>query len=90
MTYAQAHAAILTILTQKGWTVNRNLKVPHATSPDGTLRLWFKAQAIYYSTNGSVKDFGSAHSLFAGDLRKGTAEGFYAMIVRDTETLKGY
>ena len=79
-TYAQAHTAILALLMAKGWEVKQNLKIPHATSPDGNLRLWFKAQAIYYGTNSNVKDFGSAHSLWASDLRTMTAENLQASL----------
>ena len=55
MTYAQAHAIIMAHLEENGWTVKRfngdqrhwPMKVPHATSPSGHKRLYFKAQAVY-------------------------------------------
>lgn len=46
-TYAQAQGAILNDLTTSGWAVTPGLKIPHATSPDGSLRLWFKPQAVW-------------------------------------------
>jgi len=87
-TYKQAHGAVLAALAQKGWLVNANLKVPHATHPDGCLRLWFKAQAVYYSVHENVKDMGSARSLWCTGLREGTAEQFCAMIENDRKTLE--
>jgi hypothetical protein len=46
------HAA----LVLRGWKLNTDLKVPHATSPDGEFRLWFKADGIHFSE-------GKRHSL---------------------------
>jgi len=67
-TFKQAQAEILDVLQGKGWRLSlRSLKIPHATSPDGWLRLWFKPQAIYY-TAGS-HNFGDARSLHEDDIR---------------------
>lgn len=42
--------ALLDHLAAEGWRLSdRKLKVAHATSPDGSIRLWFKAQAVYCS-----------------------------------------
>lgn len=49
MTFAQARGVLLAHLKTKGWAVSEHLKVPHATSPDGRVRLWFKPQAVWVS-----------------------------------------
>lgn len=49
-TYVEAQDAILAELRRAGWTLSaRELKIPHATSPNGTLRLWFKPRAVHYT-----------------------------------------
>lgn len=49
-TFAEAKSAIWSALRDAGWSMSDpHLKVRHATSPDGDLRLWFKAQAVYES-----------------------------------------
>ena len=50
MTFPKARAAIEDALERHGWSLTRGLKIPHATSPNGRLRFWFKAQAVYYTT----------------------------------------
>lgn len=60
-TFAQAKAAIWEHLSAKGWTMsNPTLKIPHATDADG-FRLWFKAQAVYYSWGTSFAEARSIH-----------------------------
>jgi len=55
MTFTQAREQVLAYLAGRGWKVatrdqnGRPLKVPHATSPDGWLRLWFKSQAVHFT-----------------------------------------
>lgn len=66
-TYQVAQCEILVYLAELGWTVKDRLKVPHATSPDGGLRLWFRPQAVRY-TRGNAHVLGNAHSLFV-DIR---------------------
>lgn len=68
MTFKQATTTHLTALRALGWTVRDGLKVPHATAPDGKLRLWFKPQAVYWSVG---TDLGSARSIHA-DMRTET------------------
>lgn len=71
-TYAVARAQIINALRTDGWDVRENLKVPHATHPNGDFRLWFKTQAIYFTTGGRRRGQGSlsdAHSLWIGDIR---------------------
>ena len=46
-TYPQAQRDILGNLRANGWDVSGPLKIPHATSPNGQLRLWFKPQAVW-------------------------------------------
>lgn len=48
-TFAQARKEIFDFLKKKGWKLVDHLKIPHATSPDGDYRLWFKTQAVYMS-----------------------------------------
>lgn len=50
-TFPAARARILRELESMGWTVSAHLKIPHATSPDGLLRLWFKPQAVWLSVH---------------------------------------
>ena len=63
MTYAEAKAIHLQNLAALGWTVKPNLKVPHATSRDGQVRLWFKPQAVWASY-GVGHELGNARSIF--------------------------
>lgn len=48
-TYAASHVRILRELAAAGWAVSPGLKIPHATSPDGMLRFWFRPQAVWLS-----------------------------------------
>lgn len=66
-TYKQAQDQVLEHMRQKGWAVVAHLKIPHATK--GEVRFWFKPQAIYVSKGASMKDFGSARSMWAKDYR---------------------
>jgi hypothetical protein len=59
-TFAQAKARVMNHLEAQGWRVARDLKVPHATSPDGAIRVWFKPQALYLSV---VHGRGLSHTL---------------------------
>jgi hypothetical protein len=61
-TFKVALREILDYLGNQGWAVAPNLKVPHATSPFGDIRLWFKPQAIYIE-KGKPFHLGSARSL---------------------------
>ncbi len=80
-TFAEARTAILDYLQARGWSLSsRSLKTPHATSPSGGVRLWFKAQAVYYSL-GDRHDFGDARSLHV-DIRTGTADHFHRWFMR--------
>lgn len=82
-TYDSARRDILAVLRDAGWVVKSDLKVPHATSPDGELRLWFKAQAVY-STEGRHHEYGDART-FGGyglDIRQYDGPGFLALVER--------
>lgn len=63
-TFKAAKARLLDYLVKQGWTVQTNLKIPHATNPSGDLRLWFKGQSIHYSIGADLKNFRSARSTF--------------------------
>ena len=73
-TFQAARDAVLDYLKGEGWKVVGGLKIPHATSPDGEVRLWFKAQAVYYS-KGSPHEFRMARSVHS-DIRTMTPEKF--------------
>lgn len=83
-TFDQAKHDVLSYLRQAGWKVSPfgsaygALKIPHATSPDGRLKLWFKAQAVHASP-GEGTSLGDAHSL-GTDLRQYDGPGFVAVI----------
>lgn len=80
--YAKARAEILKYLQKEGWNVKPNLKVPHATSPDGELRLWFKPQAVYY-THGNNHTLGGARTVsYDFDYRKMSGPEFVKEIER--------
>jgi len=91
-TYVEAKNEILKLLQSKGWQVKSGLKIEHATSPDGNVRLWFKAQSIYmtklndpvYSGGNGRHNFGDARSLTGGyvDIRKEPADKIVAWIER--------
>jgi len=70
-TYKQAAARLLAGLKARGWRVEtfstrtmKPLKTPYAETPDGRMRLWFRAQSVHF-TVGNSHDANSAHSLFA-------------------------
>lgn len=67
-TFAEVRKVIFDHLRKEGWKLVENLKIPHATSPDGHTRLWFKPQAVY-GDHSSRPDFASAHSWIM-DLRE--------------------
>jgi len=92
-TYPQARADLLKHLAATGWQVSPGLKIPHATSPDGKLRLWFKPQAIwftdlqaeqgFYGGGKSRHDFHDARTLsYDLDIRALSSEQFVGMIAR--------
>jgi len=75
-TFDDARKDIFDLLKREGWKVVEGLKIPHATSPNGELRLWFKKQAVYF-TEGNSHTFGGARTITYGlDIRKMTAEQF--------------
>ena len=56
-TFQEAKRDVIALLKSRGWSVRDGLKVPHATSPDGAVRLWFKTQAVHRSHgNASLGD----------------------------------
>ena len=78
-TFDAAHDASMAHLEKEGWKVKRGLKTPHATSPDGKHRLWFKGQSIHHthSKTGS-HNVGDAHSLHLYDLKNTSPEDVLA------------
>lgn len=71
-TFDAAKRRILEGLQALGWSVSGPLKIPHATSPDGEVRLWFKPQAVWLSQahggphahRGGKHELGNARSIF--------------------------
>lgn len=97
-TFDQARVEILDHLQKLGWAVNPTLKIPHATSPNGHVRLWFKKQAVYFTdlageqlSRGSDPpatrhDFGDARTIsYSLDTRKLDPEQFMALIQKQFE-----
>jgi len=71
--YKEARDNLLKAFASAGWhTSDPTLKVTHATSPDGTLRIWFKAQAVYFDkANDKKHNFRNARTLsYDLDIRK--------------------
>lgn len=63
-TYTEAQRDILQNLAANGWQVSPGLKIPHATSPNGQLRLWFKPQAVWFTKTkpGERSQHGGTHN----------------------------
>lgn len=87
-TFLQARGEISRLLHERGWQLSPALKVPYATSPSGRLRLWFKAQAVYFTEashggRGGHHEFKNARTLsYDLDIRKITPEQFLAAVER--------
>lgn len=89
-TYAQAQRDILDNLTANGWAVSAGLKIPHATSPNGRLRLWFKPQAVWFTKlKAGERDrhnFKDARTIsYDLDIRKKDPDEFRDWMVRSSE-----
>jgi DNA-directed RNA polymerase subunit RPC12/RpoP len=82
-TYAQAQQDIVAGLQKDGWSIKAGLKIPQALSPDGSYKLFFKAQAIYLGKGDS--DLGGARSLHLGDIRGSTYEKFKTALAQWTK-----
>jgi hypothetical protein len=82
-TFAKQRTNILAELRKAGWNVTDGLKVPHATSPDGRARYWFKTQAIYAEGRSDKSSFnlGDAHS-FMSDMREKLPTEVAAYLIR--------
>ena len=80
-TFKVARQNILGELQRSGWTVRAGLKVPHATSPSGRVRLWFKPQSVHYS-EGVIHTLGYARSLTDReiDIREVSPARFVALV----------
>lgn len=83
--FGEARMEIFKALQDAGWTMSSlSLKVPHATSPNGYLRLWFKKQAIAASEDrGGRHSFGDARAIsYDLDIRKLTGKEFLNLLKR--------
>lgn len=67
-TFEQARKSLFEYLASKRWRLKTDLKVPHATSPDERIRVWFKPQAVYMGSTDSpayyMPEFKHARSLW--------------------------
>lgn len=99
-THQEAQANHLKNLATAGWNVKTGLKIPHATSPDGKQRLWFKPQAIHHTEIGSAEkkfserdetktkhDFGQAHTLNIDPRAVSTDQVIQAAKARRTDAM---
>lgn len=78
-TFTAVRSSLLDRLKEEKWNVRVGIATPWAESPDGTFRLWFKPQAVYYSHGDGVKNIGTAHSMHI-DIRDTTPDVFMAII----------
>ena len=84
-TYAQAQRDILDNLRANGWEMSAALKIPHATSPNGEFRLWFKPQAVWF-TKGNRHNFKDARTVsYDLDIRTRDPDAFRASMERWSE-----
>ncbi len=63
-TFAKAREEIFDYFVSEGWIPHdpwKVKKVPYLTSPDGSFRLWFKPQAVWYSF--VDQGWGGTHSM---------------------------
>jgi hypothetical protein len=67
-TFKQAQVHLLGFFKEAGWTIKTGLKVPHVTSPNGKVRVWFKAQSLHGNDCGTEPKFGNTHS-WVSDIR---------------------
>lgn len=77
-TYAAAQKRLFKELPLLGWKVKENLVVPHATSPSGRVRVWFKKQAVHKNVSrepGKEPVYPGSLSLFI-DIRGMSAQSF--------------
>lgn len=83
LTFKQAKFLHMEQLCDMGWTISdMQLKVPHATSPCGRYRLWYKPQAVHYTT-GAGHNFKYARTLsHTLDMRVRSVEFFLDVLYR--------
>jgi len=89
-TFKEAQQHVFEFLKKRGWKVADTLSVPHATSPDGKVRLWFKTQSVYAVHKERAEEgsnplqFKDSHSM-TSDLREDMDEQqFMSMVERWT------
>ena len=81
-TYAKARKDILAYLGTEGWDLSSpSLKVPHATSPGGSTRLYFKAQSVHLDDGGKPFSLGASRSMWL-DIRELTPHQFLGLLNR--------
>jgi len=83
-TYAKARRDILAYLGSEGWDLSSpSLKVPHATSPGGSMRLYFKTQSVHLDDGGKPFSLGASRSMWL-DIRELTPQQFLEHVKRWT------
>jgi hypothetical protein len=93
-TFKEAREKVFGFLKKRGWKIQESLSVPHATSPDGKVRLWFKAQAVYAvhedrgAEGSNPLQFKDSHSM-SSDLRDNTDEAKFMSLVERWTGYKG-
>lgn len=94
LTFKEARQQVFDFLRKRGWKIADHLSVPHATSSDGRVRLWFKAQAVYAVHKERAEEgadplqFKDAHSM-SSDLREIADEAKFMPLVERWTGYKG-
>ncbi len=80
--YARARQLLFQGLADAGWQLSGQLKVPHATSPDGTVRVWFRPQSVYLAVGDgrTAPTFGGARSMWIDIRALGEQPGLAARL----------
>jgi lambda repressor-like predicted transcriptional regulator len=82
-TYAEARDDIWAALQRAGWSMSLpSLKLPHATSPNGKLRLWFKPQSVHATMSAAGRhEAGNARAIsYDLDIRTMSPSEFLSFI----------
>lgn len=81
-TYDEAKDALMFYLKAHDWKVSAaGLKIPHATSPDGNVRLWFRPQAIYFTVGEHVSGAARTVTYNTNELKRLPPEAYYNRFV---------
>ncbi len=85
-TFEQARQGIFAEALRRRYILKTGLKTPHATSPSGAFRLWFKPQAVHF-TEGPRHEAGDARTLLYDlDIRQVDPVQFFDWVERNHRT----